>query len=220
MVGKDSGLFAKNGLTSSPVQIRGGAVSTMAIMERPNGAFRRRRRLGDRRPCRGAANRAARLPTDLEPVYLHRAPEIKSPCRSQGKSGWNHAPQLVHPFLSPLRCGGMIGVGFRQRVDSTPVGGSRRLSPAWRAKNRCGRIDHTGCPTVLNLQAQLAGARRVEPKRSGRILIVPCDQQSPAFVQRPSPKNGQRLLERLRKRDFKADQERSKTRRTDLRLNG
>jgi ABC-type nitrate/sulfonate/bicarbonate transport system substrate-binding protein len=31
-VGKDTGLFAKNGLNIEPVQIRGGAVSTMAIM--------------------------------------------------------------------------------------------------------------------------------------------------------------------------------------------
>ena len=31
-VGKDTGLFAKNGLNVEPVQIRGGAVSTMAIM--------------------------------------------------------------------------------------------------------------------------------------------------------------------------------------------
>src|SRR3989304_4223191 len=31
-VGKDTGLFAKNGLNIEPVQIRGGALSTMAIM--------------------------------------------------------------------------------------------------------------------------------------------------------------------------------------------
>src|SRR5262245_10761589 len=31
-VGKDTGLFAKNGLNIEPVQIRGGALSTMTIM--------------------------------------------------------------------------------------------------------------------------------------------------------------------------------------------
>jgi len=54
-VGKDTGLFAKNGLNIEPVQIRGGAVSTMAIMSGQTVLSGVGARLGDRPPVSRAA---------------------------------------------------------------------------------------------------------------------------------------------------------------------
>jgi ABC-type nitrate/sulfonate/bicarbonate transport system substrate-binding protein len=78
-VGKDAGLFAKNGLNVEPVQIRGGAVSTMAIMSGQTvlsgvGA-------GSVVAARVEGGDIVLLacPTDLEPVFLIARPEIKSP---------------------------------------------------------------------------------------------------------------------------------------------
>jgi len=73
-VGKDTGLFAKNGLNIEPVQIRGGAVSTMAIMSGQTvlsgvGA-------GSVIAARVEGGDIVLLacPTDLEPVYLIARP--------------------------------------------------------------------------------------------------------------------------------------------------
>ena len=85
-VGKDSGLFAKNGLNVEPVQIRGGAVSTMAIMSGQSvlsgvgaGSVIAAR-------VEGADIVLLACPTDLEPVYLIARPEIKSPSELKGKA--------------------------------------------------------------------------------------------------------------------------------------
>ena len=83
-VGKDTGLFAKNGLNIEPVQIRGGAVSTMAIMSGQSvlsgvGA-------GSVVAARVEGGDIVLLacPADLEPVYLIARPEIKSPAELKG----------------------------------------------------------------------------------------------------------------------------------------
>jgi NitT/TauT family transport system substrate-binding protein len=83
---KDAGLFAKNGLTVEPVQIRGGALITMGIMS------------GQLQFSGAGAESivAARIeggdvvllacPVDSDPVYLIARPEIKSPAELKGKA--------------------------------------------------------------------------------------------------------------------------------------
>jgi ABC-type nitrate/sulfonate/bicarbonate transport system substrate-binding protein len=85
-VAKDAGLFAKHGLNVEPVQIRGGALITMAIMS------------GQLQFSGAGAESvvAARIeggdvvllacPADLEPVYLITRPEIKSAAELKGKA--------------------------------------------------------------------------------------------------------------------------------------
>ena len=81
-VGKDTGLFAKNGLNIEPVQIRGGAVSTMAIMS--GQAVLSGVGAGSVVAARVEGGDIVLLacPADLEPVYLIARPEIKSASRS------------------------------------------------------------------------------------------------------------------------------------------
>ncbi len=84
-VGKDTGLFAKNGLNIEPVQIRGGAVSTMAIMS--GQAVLSGVGAGSVVAARVEGGDIVLLacPADLEPVYLIARPEIKSRPISRGK---------------------------------------------------------------------------------------------------------------------------------------
>jgi NitT/TauT family transport system substrate-binding protein len=85
-VAKDSGLFSKAGLNVEPVQIRGGALITMAI-------------IGGSLQFSGAGAEsvvAARIeggdvallacPVDSDPVYLITRPEIKSAAELKGKA--------------------------------------------------------------------------------------------------------------------------------------
>src|SRR5437870_7115703 len=85
-VAKDAGLFAKNGLNVEPVQIRGGALITMAIMS------------GQLQFSGAGAESvvAARVeggdvvllacPVDSDPVYLIARPEIRSAVELKGKA--------------------------------------------------------------------------------------------------------------------------------------
>ena len=85
-VAKDAGLFAKSGLNVEPVQIRGGALITMAIMS------------GQLQFSGAGAESvvAARVeggdvvllacPVDSDPVYLITRPEIKSAAELKGKA--------------------------------------------------------------------------------------------------------------------------------------
>src|SRR5437867_7969699 len=85
-VAKDAGFFAKKGLNVEPVQIRGGALITMAIIS------------GSLQFSGGGAESvvAARIeggdvvllacPVDSDPVYLITRPEIKSAAELKGKA--------------------------------------------------------------------------------------------------------------------------------------
>jgi ABC-type nitrate/sulfonate/bicarbonate transport system substrate-binding protein len=85
-VAKDAGLFAKSGLNVEPVNIRGGALITMAIMS------------GQLQFSGAGAESvvAARIeggdlvllacPVDSDPVYLITRPEIRSPGELKGKA--------------------------------------------------------------------------------------------------------------------------------------
>ncbi len=128
-VGKDTGLFAKNGLNVEPVQIRGGAVSTMAIMSGQTvlsgvgaGSVVAAR-------VEGADIVLLACPTDLEPVSLIARPEIKSPPDLKGKAaGITRLNSSIHFYLrSATR---MLGVDSDKEMTLLQLGGSPEIVAA------------------------------------------------------------------------------------------
>jgi ABC-type nitrate/sulfonate/bicarbonate transport system substrate-binding protein len=125
-VGKDTGLFAKTGLNVEPVQIRGGAVSTMAIMSGQTvlsgvgaGSVVAAR-------VEGADIVLLACPTDLEPVSLIARPEIKSPSDLKGKAaGITRLNSSIHFYLrSATR---MLGVDSDKEMTLLQLGGSPEI---------------------------------------------------------------------------------------------
>jgi ABC-type nitrate/sulfonate/bicarbonate transport system substrate-binding protein len=125
-VGKDTGLFAKNGLNVEPVQIRGGAVSTMAIMSGQTvlsgvgaGSVVAAR-------VEGGDILLLACPTDLEPVSLIARPEIKSPSDLKGKAaGITRLNSSIHFYLrSATR---MVGVDSDKEMTLLQLGGSPEI---------------------------------------------------------------------------------------------
>jgi ABC-type nitrate/sulfonate/bicarbonate transport system substrate-binding protein len=128
-VGKDTGLFAKNGLNIEPVQIRGGALSTMTIISGQTvlsgvGA-------GSVVAARVEGGDIVLLacPSDLEPVYLIARPEIKSPSELKGKAaGVTRLNSSIHFYLrSALR---MVGIDSDKEMTLLQLGGSPEISSA------------------------------------------------------------------------------------------
>jgi len=128
-VAQDTGLFAKNGLNIEPVQIRGGAVSTMAIMSGQSvlsgvGA-------GSVVAARVEGGDIVLLacPADLEPVYLIARPEIKSAAGLKGKAaGITRRNSSIHFYLrSALR---MVGVDSDKEMTLLQLGGSPEITSA------------------------------------------------------------------------------------------
>jgi NitT/TauT family transport system substrate-binding protein len=85
-VARDAGLFAKKGLGVDPVQIRGGALITMAIMsgQLQFSGIGAESVVAAR--VEGGDVVLLACPADLEPVYLITRPEIKSPAELRGKA--------------------------------------------------------------------------------------------------------------------------------------
>ena len=125
-VGKDMGLFAKNGLNIEPVQIRGGAVSTMAIMS--GQAVLSGVGAGSVIAARVEGGDIVLLacPADLEPVYLITRPEIKSAAELKGKAaGITRLSSSIHFYLrSALR---MVGVDSDKEMTLLQLGGSPEI---------------------------------------------------------------------------------------------
>jgi NitT/TauT family transport system substrate-binding protein len=128
-VGKDTGLFAKNGLNIEPVQIRGGALSTMAIMS--GQAVLSGVGAGSVIAARVEGGDIVLLacPADLEPVYLIARPEIRSPSDLKGKaSGVTRLGSSIHFYLrSALR---MVGVDSDKEMTLLQLGGSPEIVTA------------------------------------------------------------------------------------------
>jgi NitT/TauT family transport system substrate-binding protein len=131
-VGKDTGLFAKNGLNIEPVQIRGGAVSTMAIMS--GQAVLSGVGAGSVVAARVEGGDIVLLacPADLEPVYLIARPEIKSPAELKGKAaGVTRLNSSIHFYLrSATR---MVGIDSDKEMTLLQLGGSAEISAALEA---------------------------------------------------------------------------------------
>jgi len=128
-VGKDLGLFAKNGLNVEPVQIRGGAVSTMAIMSGHSAMSGVGASSVVAARVEGADIVLLACPTDLEPVYLFARPEIKSPADLKGKAaGITRLNSSIHfYFRSAAR---MIGIDSDKEMTMLQLGGSPEIVTA------------------------------------------------------------------------------------------
>src|SRR6266498_3898641 len=126
-VGKDTGLFAKNGLNIEPVQIRGGAISTMAIMSGQTVLSGAGSVIAAR--VEGGDIVLLACPTDLEPVYLIARPEIKSPSDLKGKAaGITRLNSSIHFYLrSAAR---MVGVDSDKEMTLLQLGGSPEIVTA------------------------------------------------------------------------------------------
>ena len=128
-VAKDAGLFAKHGLNVEPVQIRGGALSTMAIMSGQvvlSG-------VGAESVISARVERAdvvlLACPADLEPVYLMTRPEIKFPADLRGKAGGvTRLGSSIHFYLrTALR---MVGIDSDKEMTLLQLGGSAEITTA------------------------------------------------------------------------------------------
>ena len=128
-VGKDTGLFAKNGLDVEPVQIRGGAVSTMAIMSGQSVLSGIGAGSVVAAHVEGGDIELLACPTDLEPVYLIARPEIKSPSDLKGKAaGITRLNSSIHFYLrSAAR---MIGIDSDKEMTLLQLGGSPAIVSA------------------------------------------------------------------------------------------
>jgi ABC-type nitrate/sulfonate/bicarbonate transport system substrate-binding protein len=176
-VGKDLGLFAKNGLNVEPVQIRGGAISTMAIMSGQTvlsgvGA-------GSVIAARVEGGDIVLLacPTDLEPVSLIARPEIKSPADLKGKAaGITRLNSSIHFYLrSATR---MIGVDSDKEMTLLQLGGSPEIVGALES----GRI----VAAALTIRDVLPFIQRNWPVR---LLASPAAAHSSRPSLRPSTRS-------------------------------
>jgi len=126
---KDAGYFAKNGLNVEPVQIRGGALITMAIMSGQlqfSGVGAGSVVAGR---IEGGDLVLLACPADLEPVYLIARPEIKSASELKGKvSAVTRLGSSIHFYLrSALR---MVGVDSDKDLTLLQLGGSPEIVAA------------------------------------------------------------------------------------------
>ena len=128
-VAKDTGLFAKNGLNVEPIQIRGGALSTMTILS--GQAVLSGIGAGSVVAARveGGDILLIACPADVEPVYLIGRPEIKSPAELRGKAaGVTRLNSSIHFYLrSALR---MVGIDSDKEMTLLQLGGSAEISSA------------------------------------------------------------------------------------------
>jgi len=128
-VSKDAGYFPKNGLNVEPVQIRGGALITMAIMSGQlqfSGVGAGSVVAGR---IEGGDLVLLACPADLEPVYLITRPEIKSASELKGKaSAVTRLGSSIHFYLrSALR---MVGVDSDKDLTLLQLGGSPEIVAA------------------------------------------------------------------------------------------
>jgi NitT/TauT family transport system substrate-binding protein len=128
-VAKDAGLFARHGLNVEPVQIRGGALSTMAIMSGQVVLSGVGAESVISARVEGADVVLLACPADLEPVYLMTRPEIKSPADLRGKAGGvTRLGSSIHFYLrTALR---MVGIDSDKEMTLLQLGGSAEITTA------------------------------------------------------------------------------------------
>jgi len=185
---KDAGYFAKNGLNVEPVQIRGGALITMAIMSGQlqfSGVGAGSVVAGR---IEGGDLVLLACPADLEPVYLIARPEIKSASELKGKvSAVTRLGSSIHFYLrSALR---MVGVDSDKEMTLLQLGGSAEITSALEA----GRIS----AVALTIKDVLPFMQRgwpvlVDLTKTDLIYPSSCVTSSRAFV-----KSEARVVERF-----------------------
>ena len=186
-VSKDAGYFAKNGLNVEPVQIRGGALITMAIMSGQlqfSGVGAGSVVAGR---IEGGDLVLLACPADLEPVYLIVRPEIKSASELKGKvSAVTRLGSSIHFYLrSGLR---MVGVDSDKDLTLLQLGGSPEIVAALES----GRIS----AAALTIRDALPFFQRnwpvlVDLTKTDLIYPSSCVTSSRAFV-----KSEARVVER------------------------
>ena len=177
-VGKDAGYFAKNGLNVEPVQIRGGALITMAIMSGQlqfSGVGAGSVVAGR---IEGGDLVLLACPADLEPVYLITRPEIKSPSELKGKAaGVTRLGSSIHFYLrAALR---MVGVDSDKDMTLLQLGGSQEIVAALQS----GRIS----AAALTIRDALPFMQRnwpvlIDLTKTDLIYPSSCVTSSRAFV--------------------------------------
>jgi NitT/TauT family transport system substrate-binding protein len=187
-VSKDAGYFAKNGLNVEPVQIRGGALITMAIMSGQlqfSGVGAGSVVAGR---IEGGDLVLLACPADLEPVYLIARPEIKSASELKGKvSAVTRLGSSIHFYLrSGLR---MVGVDSDKDLTLLQLGGSPEIVAALES----GRIS----AAALTIRDALPFFQRnwpvlVDLTKTDLIYPSSCVTSSRAFV-----KSEARVVERF-----------------------
>ena len=200
------GLFAKNGLNVEPVQIRGGAVSTMAIMSGQTvlsgvGA-------GSVVAARVEGGDIVLLacPTDLEPVSLIARPEIKSPADLKGKAaGITRLNSSIHFYLR--NAARMVGMDSDKEMTLLQLGGSAEIVSALES----GRV----AAAALTIKDILPFMQRgwpvlIDLTKTDLVYPSSCVTSTPR-VRQSRAENRHRLPQHLCERGS-ADQERSKTR--------
>jgi NitT/TauT family transport system substrate-binding protein len=185
-IARDAGLFAKKGLNVEPVQIRGGALITMAIMS------------GQLQFSGAGAESvvAARVeggdvvllacPSDLEPVSLITRPEIKSAAELRGKAtAVTRLGSSTHFYLRAA----LKNIGLDPEKDLTIL--QLGAGPEIAAALEGGRI----AAAALNLRYALPFLRRnwpvlVDLTKTDLVYPSSCVTSSRAFV-----KSDTRLVE-------------------------
>jgi NitT/TauT family transport system substrate-binding protein len=185
---KDAGYFAKNGLNVEPVQIRGGALITMAIMSGQlqfSGVGAGSVVAGR---IEGGDLVLLACPADLEPVYLIARPEIKSASELKGKvSAVTRLGSSIHFYLrSALR---MVGVDSDKDLTLLQLGGSPEIVAALES----GRVS----AAALTIRDALPFFQRnwpvlVDLTKTDLIYPSSCVTSSRAFV-----KSEARVVERF-----------------------
>jgi len=185
---KDAGYFAKNGLNVEPVQIRGGALITMAIISGQlqfSGVGAGSVVAGR---IEGGDLVLLACPADLEPVYLIARPEIKSASELKGKvSAVTRLGSSIHFYLrSALR---MVGVDSDKDLTLLQLGGSPEIVAALES----GRVS----AAALTIRDALPFFQRnwpvlVDLTKTDLIYPSSCVTSSRAFV-----KSEARVVERF-----------------------
>src|SRR5438445_3266734 len=126
-VAKDAGFFAKSGLNVEPVQIRGGALITMAIMSGQLQFSGAGAESVVAARSEGGDVVLLACPADLEPIYLITRPEIKTTADLKGKaSAVTRLGSSTHFYLrAALR---MVGLDSEKDLTILQLGAGRVLA--------------------------------------------------------------------------------------------
>ncbi|HEY7168990.1 MAG TPA: ABC transporter substrate-binding protein [Candidatus Binatia bacterium] len=177
-VAKDAGYFAKLGLNVEPIQIRGGALITMAIMSGQLQFSGAGAESVVTARIEGGDVVLLACPSDLEPIFLITRPEIKSASELKGKSSAvTRLGSSTHFYLrAALRA---VGLDPEKDMTILQLGAGPEIAIALES----GRI----AAAALNIRYALPFLRRNWPvltDLSKTDLVYPssCVTSSRAFV--------------------------------------
>ncbi len=189
LVGKDSGLFAKQGLNVEPIHIRGGALITTMIMSGTvqfSGAGAES--VVSARIEGGDVSLLA-CPADTDVVYFVGRPEIKNPAQLKGKSsGVTRLGSTTHYYLrAALRS---LGLDPEKDMTILQLGGGAEIVTAMRS----GRVAAAALPYRNTYSLIQAGwPLLVDQSTANFIYPSSCVATSRSFI-KSSPAVVERFL--------------------------